>query len=440
MQALVQICAARTLPLTRPLSALVRVEMLGDAKETKVKKNCSDRPCWNQTLSFAIPPHASRELVFRVLNHAQKPPAVVGSAKMVISSSSLEFIDVWLPLVDALGIKTSMSLHVCVQSQVLPVKSASLKSPVPPDHNSNAAAAPPVSAAQGRQALPRQTSDFEGTVEAVSINELVESLERVKRILDSAPEVSALHLAKRELLQAREQIGDLAGLQEEWKTKFLALVEDEERICLDMITQETWKDVAKRAQNPPPPPLPSKATLARVRSARSRKDEPPPPAVKSHYIASLEAFDAFMLHGFVSQVVGGVDAAGTLKSRRGDLVRAWCVGFIYDGTTMLAVQYTSFSLESILGSPPDFLPRGLDQALLGLWAGCQASVTISPALAFGDAGSDEVPPNSNLVFDVTVQSLEPPPTPMVAELELFDGVEPDSVSASRQRASANPRP
>jgi hypothetical protein len=125
------------------------------------------------------------------------------------------------------------------------------------------------------------SSNFAGKVSAVTLNELVDALNRLKCCIylvgpdvellpkSGTPERRAmLREAQKELDAIEVQINQVPNLGE-WAERLIALTRDYAMDCTDALSEETWKDVNKRVQSVRlPPPLPSKEMRERVRSER----------------------------------------------------------------------------------------------------------------------------------------------------------------------------
>jgi len=191
MKALVQVCSARNVTPFKHVNALVRLEFLGDNKETVVKKNCGDRPIWNSVLSFVIPPGdlSRHELKVRCLHVVGKKRMELGAASMFIASTPSELVDTWV-ILESKGKQTGISVHLCVQVEPIFTSKPAVALPSvllnagdgsehgdgdgdehdddDDDEKHKAAAA----RQQYHAARQRTRSDFEGHAAAVTLNEV----------------------------------------------------------------------------------------------------------------------------------------------------------------------------------------------------------------------------------------------------------------------------
>lgn len=128
-------------------------------------------------------------------------------------------------------------------------------------------------------------SAFQANAGAVTINDIVRALDGIKSVVYLAGQESErygkLQDARRELEDLKTHIREIKGLSEEWKIKLADLVEEYESDCISLLADHTWanrnaekesavavSNQAPKRESVKPPPLPSKETLARVRSER----------------------------------------------------------------------------------------------------------------------------------------------------------------------------
>ena len=110
--------------------------------------------------------------------------------------------------------------------------------------------------------------------------------------------------------------------------------------------------------------------------------------------------------------------AGTGASpKNGDLISLHFTGTLLDGTEFVNTISRPKPVYMVYGQ--DQLMPGLDEGLSLMKAGGEAKMVLPPELAFGAQGYGAVPPNSQIILDVQLISVEKPPQPtQVAEADL----------------------
>lgn len=172
------------------------------------------------------------------------------------------------------------------------------------------------------------------------------------------------------------------------------------------------------AAAPPPPPRPtslprpptsaddSVSQLAGNVSSMSvtPTDTKKTVATRGFSLKSLPAFDDLMSKGYaVERTTPGVTGA---LPQRGEEVVLQCTALTWDGALGGAKEYASGTLRFVVGK--GVVVPGLESAVQTIPIGQGATVTCSPAMAYGNAGfPPSVPPNSFVVFQVTVVSSSP---------------------------------
>lgn len=73
-------------------------------------------------------------------------------------------------------------------------------------------------------------------------------------------------------------------------------------------------------------------------------------------------------------------------------------GSIFDSTDSRGGEPAEFSLEQVI--------PGFQQGIVGMKPGGQRRILIPAALGYGEQGGGSIPPNSDLVFDVTLESVQ----------------------------------
>lgn len=107
---------------------------------------------------------------------------------------------------------------------------------------------------------------------------------------------------------------------------------------------------------------------------------------------------------------GGGGTASSRKPRPGDRVLVHYDAWVWDGAQTLITQYASTRTSTVApgaSQPLSFvvgagqLLRGMEEGVQALSVGERATLTITPALGYGDTGLPlGVPPRSHLVFDL----------------------------------------
>ena len=117
----------------------------------------------------------------------------------------------------------------------------------------------------------------------------------------------------------------------------------------------------------------------------------------------------------------------------GDIVTMDFTGTLPDGT-IFGDSYSSGQPITIIFGADQLLP-GWEEGLSMMKAGGEAKMVLPPELAFGEAGYGTIPPNAEIVLDVALLSVEPPPEPTAVDdadlqttdsgLQYYDIVEGD---------------
>jgi len=101
----------------------------------------------------------------------------------------------------------------------------------------------------------------------------------------------------------------------------------------------------------------------------------------------------------------------------GDLISMHYVAKLPDGTVLADSYSTGEPSAAIMGR--DQLLPGWEEGLMLMKAGGKMNLLLPPELAFGEEGYGMIPPNSQIIIEVELVSVEAPPTPMdVAEEDL----------------------
>lgn len=108
------------------------------------------------------------------------------------------------------------------------------------------------------------------------------------------------------------------------------------------------------------------------------------------------------------------ETAGTGRTpQAGDVVTMDFVLSLPDGTEVLNSQSNGAPITAVFGRE-ELLP-GWEEGLALMKAGGKAKMAIPPELAFGETGYASVPPNSQIVMDINLISVEEPPQPTAVD-------------------------
>ena len=133
----VKACSGRNLTSQRRVMNLYLRFTWGEStQKTSVRKNCGDRPFWNQPFVFLVqPPSASvgtedsgpRTLLVEVKHRELFATQVLGNARVALPDTLNQLVDVWVPLLDpATATPTGADVHLCMQVEPLGERSPAL--------------------------------------------------------------------------------------------------------------------------------------------------------------------------------------------------------------------------------------------------------------------------------------------------------------------------
>jgi FKBP-type peptidyl-prolyl cis-trans isomerase FkpA len=155
----------------------------------------------------------------------------------------------------------------------------------------------------------------------------------------------------------------------------------------------------------------------------------------SFSLKSLPAFDDLMSKGYAIEVKekeknssSSTSPAGRgASAAAGSLVEMSVHAMIWDGASTFTKTFANSKVKFIVGKHSQ-IPAGLQAAAQSLGVGQSATVTCAPSLAFGAAGNPPyVPPNSFVVFEITIQNVSSPSDPSMeveCPIELISSVAP----------------
>ncbi len=104
-----------------------------------------------------------------------------------------------------------------------------------------------------------------------------------------------------------------------------------------------------------------------------------------------------------------VEAGDGPTPQAGDIILMNVIGSLPDGTEIVNTHQQGQPVSAIMGRE-QLLP-GWEEGVSLMKAGGSAKLVLPPELAFGEEGYGIIPPNSQIVMDVELLSVEPPPVP-----------------------------
>jgi hypothetical protein len=115
---------------------------------------------------------------------------------------------------------------------------------------------------------------------------------------------------------------------------------------------------------------------------------------------TIEAFDSLCEEGYAIEVQSSGGGAAVSSGMR---VNLSCTAMTWDGATTEANVFCVGNLSFSVGESQ--VTAGLDESMVKLKVGDRAHIICGPAKGYGEAGCPpHVPPNSHVVYDVTVSS------------------------------------
>ncbi len=184
--------------------------------------------------------------------------------------------------------------------------------------------------------------------------------------------------------------------------------------------------LAAVACGPATPTVPEEAeeAQAEAESAESVDSVEEAPVVEAE-LPALEELEPVILEGATTtdsglQYLETVPGDGATP-QEGDLVTMDFAGTLADGT-MFGDSYSTQQPITVVYGSGQLLP-GWEEGLGLMKAGGEAKMVLPPELAFGAEGYGMIPPNSEVIIDVVLHSVEAPPEPMAvdeADLEMTD--------------------
>ncbi|GBG23959.1 Peptidyl-prolyl cis-trans isomerase [Hondaea fermentalgiana] len=496
-----KVCSARNLSNDRSIYPFVQV-VSGLYKEKTPHRKCTmDQKTvyWNQKFVVdEVAAGGSLRLEIKNKESFLAPPTLMGVVTLQVPETPNQLEDVWIPILEPKTMEaTSAELHCVFQFEA---RNANFAAPLSPSRftmgatasngfdsamrtatpasgptrsstitsttttpaaavaaatamrpgadvtRARALTSSAVDAKQGSKSA-RPLSGFDGHAAALTINELMDSLEKVKRIIEthsgagmggngaavvvqsSDPErLELLRSARDELDNVQTQIETESTISKEWRAKLVDLASAYGADLAVLLSAEAWDDVDRRRSRVVP-----KAGAA-PGSGGPQEGTSDSKAIfqettKTFALESLDLFDSLLDKGYAVEVIesGNANSAPIVP---GDKVSLDYTVYIWDSVHMLAVSYadsaTSGALDFVVGDEEQ--PMGLSLGVESLHEGARFSVCISPALAYGENGTTNVPPNTHVLYEATVLNVQPhagaaPPEEYVKACEAATAVE-----------------
>lgn len=292
----------------------------------------------------------------------------------------------------------------------------------------------PITTVGGSRMMKRVSSDFDGHAAALTINELMTGLENVKQVIEAqndtkivspnsssgggsilvqsqTPErLGILRSARTELEEIRDQISKEETLSEEWRNKLVELSQAYMNDLTILMSTKAWENVNhQRASHRISQAGGAGPITNQLQNSLNRQHIE---VTKEYYtMDNLELFDQLLDHGYAMQVTKPGDLDIENKIVTGSEIKLDYTAFIWDSANTLAVSFESSndnnkSMEMQIGN--EEYPAGLSLGLEGLCAGTEFLLCISPALAFGEDGTDKVPPNTHVLYEGKIISIKSP--------------------------------
>lgn len=175
--------------------------------------------------------------------------------------------------------------------------------------------------------------------------------------------------------------------------------------------------VACGPATPPPPEEPE--TTESAEEVQPAEDPSADPAAESSdlFDAELPTAEPIVVEGaevtdsglqYVEKVAG--DGAAP---QAGDIITMHFIGTLADGT-VFGDSYTNDQPVTVIFGREQLLP-GWEEGVGMMKAGGEAQLIIPPELGFGEQPVGAIPPNSQLILDVELLSVEAPPEPMAVD-------------------------
>lgn len=315
----------------------------------------------------------------------------------------------------------------------------------------------------------RPSSGFDGHAAALTINELMDSLERVKHIIESHSGAGAgagttvivqasdperldlLRSARDELESIQAQIEAEATLSPEWRAKLVDLAAAYGSDLAVLLSTEAWDDVNRRRSRvvggnskmqhqQQQSPL-QEALSNHNNSSRSSNGKAPvfKETTKTFALESLELFDSLLDKGYAVEILEP-GQPGATPIAKGDKVSLEYIVYIWDSVNMLAVSYadsaSSGNLEFVVGD--DEQPVGLSLGLESLSEGARFNICISPPLAHGENGTTDVPPNTHVLYEGKVVGVERHAASVASETVELAETHPDALLKNKRASLRYP--
>ncbi len=178
-------------------------------------------------------------------------------------------------------------------------------------------------------------------------------------------------------------------------------------IALSMLSACSTSQATEQAQATTTPEEPTQAPAATTQSAINIFGGTPTPAVVEPYILEGAITTDSGLQ-YLEMVAGSGKAP-----IKGDIVTMNLIGSLPDGTEFTNTANEEGPIKAIIGR--DQLLPGWEEGMALMKPGGKAKMVLTPEQAFGEQGYGIIPPNTPIILDVELLSVEKPPIPTSVE-------------------------
>uniref|UniRef100_A0A7S2W1Z8 peptidylprolyl isomerase n=1 Tax=Mucochytrium quahogii TaxID=96639 RepID=A0A7S2W1Z8_9STRA len=485
-----KVCSARNLSKDKTLYPYIQLSA-GTFREKTPTRKCSvgqKNVYWNHKFTLFMGEGTVLKIEIKNKESFLVPASTIGVAEFRIPSNVSDLQDLWQPILDPKTMQPSKAeLHLVLQFQasggicsppMSPNRSNSMfvsgpsgvtRSPRGSDlgtgrdfpgqqpggrvargGSASVLSTSPLGSSKKDLALP--SGHFDGKAAAATINELMNSLEQVKQIIEAHNQegggssgtivvqnrdnerMQMLRNTRNELDSIRTQIESEESLSKEWKEKLVNLADAYGEDLSILLSTHAWHDVNRRMST-----RASSSTYASPALAMPPiKDETSTfvEQTKDFTIDNIELFDTLLEEGFALQVESpGTPLENGAFIAKGDTITMEYTVFIWDSANSQAVSYddskASGPLQFTVGDGD--VPSGLCLGVEGLGLNAEFVLTISPALAYGEAGTDHVPPDTHILYEGKIIQVSQ------TSISLQQGFDDDGMIAEANKHKASVR-